>query len=67
METIIYVCLYIYTWKCFSTIWNFFDVSSHKSAEAALSGAHSSQAENVPEYSHSDRGHPQSIDGTVDT
>lgn len=38
--------------------------STYKSAKAALSATHASQAENVPEYSHSNRSHPQSVDGT---
>lgn len=40
-------------------------MSTHKGAEAALSAAHASQSENVPENSHADGSHAQSVDSTV--
>lgn len=42
-------------------------MSTHKGAEAALSAAHASQSENVPENSHADRSHAQSVDSAVDS
>lgn len=38
---------------------------THKSTEAAVSAAHPSKSEDVPEYCHPDGGHPQSVDGTA--